>query len=104
MKDRSPFAFAGLWDNWHSKDGSEIRSCTIITTEPNELLEEIHNRMPVILSPDGYAVWLQEGENDPELLKSLLHPYPSDEMAAFSVSTQVNSPQNDTPEVILPVE
>ena len=104
MKDRSPFAFAGLWDNWHSKDGSEIRSCTIITTQPNELVEKIHNRMPVILSPDGYAEWLHEGEHDPNLLKSLLRPYPSEQMAAFPVSRQVNSPQNDIPEVILPIE
>jgi putative SOS response-associated peptidase YedK len=104
MKDRSPFAFAGLWDNWHSKDGSEIRSCTIITTEPNELVEQIHNRMPAILSPSGYTDWLQMGENDPNLLTSLLQPYPSEEMAAFPVSKQVNSPQNDTPEVILPIE
>ncbi len=104
MKDRSPFAFAGLWDNWHSDDGSEIRSCAIITTQPNELVEKIHNRMPVILPKDGYTDWIKEGENDPEVLKSLLQPYPGDEMAAFPVSTQVNSPQNDTPEVILPVD
>ena len=104
MKDRSPFAFAGLWDNWNSKDGSEIRSCTIITTQPNELLEQIHNRMPVILPPSGYGAWLKEGENDLDLLHSLLNPYPSEEMAAFPVSKQVNSPQNDTPEVILPTE
>ncbi len=104
MKDRSPFAFAGLWDNWHSDDGSEIRSCAIITTQPNELVEKIHNRMPVILPKDGYTDWIKEGENEPEVLKSLLRPYPGDEMAAFPVSTQVNSPQNDTPEVILPVD
>lgn len=104
LKDRAPFAFAGLWDSWNSKDGSEIKSCTIITTQPNELVEQIHNRMPVILSPEGYAAWIQEGENDPELLKSLLHPYPSEEMAAYPVSTKVNSPQNDTPEVIISVE
>ena len=104
MKNRSPFAFAGLWDNWNSKDGSEIRSCTIITTQPNELLEQIHNRMPVILPPSGYEAWLKEGENDPDLLHSLLNPYPSEEMAAFPVSKQVNSPQNDFPEVILPAK
>jgi putative SOS response-associated peptidase YedK len=104
MKDRSPFAFAGLWDNWQSKDGSEIKSCTIITTQPNEFLEQIHNRMPVILPQDAYADWIKEGENDPELLKSLLQPFPSEMMAAFPVSTKVNSPQNDIPEVVIPVE
>ncbi len=104
MKNKTPFAFAGLWDDWHSDDGSEIRSCTIITTQPNTLVEKIHNRMPVILSRDVYAEWLKEGENDPALLKSFLRPYPSAEMEAFPVSRNVNSPQNDTPQLIIPIE
>ena len=104
MKDSQPFAFAGLWDIWHSKDGSEIRTCTIITTEPNQLLQEIHNRMPVILPPDTFSAWLQEGENEPNLLQSFLKPYPGEMMAAFPVSRTVNSPQNDSPECIVPVK
>lgn len=104
MKDGKPFAFAGLWDIWHSEDGSEIRSFTIITTEPNQLLQDIHNRMPVILSPETYRPWLQEGENDPNLLRSFLKPYPSEEMEAFPVSRAVNSPQNDSAECVLPIE
>jgi len=102
MKNKKPFAFAGLWDTWHSSDGSEIRTFTIITTEPNILVEEIHNRMPVILPKIAYSDWLQEGENDLSLLKSFLHPYPAEEMEAYPVSRYVNSPQNDSPECIIP--
>ena len=104
MKNHKPFAFAGLWDNWHSSDGSEIRTFTIITTEPNTLVKEIHNRMPVILSQNVYSDWLQEGENDPSLLKSFLQPYPAEEMEAYPVSRYVNSPQNDSPECIIPTD
>ncbi len=104
MKNHKPFAFAGLWDNWHSSDGSEIRTCTIITTEPNTLVKEIHNRMPVILSQNVYSDWLQEGENDPSLLKSFLQPYPAEELEAYPVSRFVNSPHNDSPECIIPSE
>ena len=64
MKDRKPFAFAGLWDSWNSPDGSLIRSCTIITTEPNELVSIVHNRMPVILHPRDYGKWLDPIASD----------------------------------------
>jgi len=104
MKNQEPFAFAGLWDIWNSSDGSEIRTFTIITTEPNQLVEKIHNRMPVILPHNAYSEWLQEGENDPSLLNSFLHPYPAEEMEAYPVSRYVNSPQNDSPECIIPTE
>jgi putative SOS response-associated peptidase YedK len=104
MKDNKPFAFAGLWDSWHSKDGSEIKSCTIITTEPNSLIANIHSRMPVILPPDTYSEWLHEGEYDQGLLNSFLQPYPSDNLEAYPVSRHVNSPQNDSPECIIPTQ
>ena len=65
MKDRAPFAFAGLWDEWHSPDGSSIRSCTIITTEPNALMAGIHDRMPVILNQRDYATWLDASPQTP---------------------------------------
>ena len=104
LKNKAPFAFAGLWDIWHSDDGSEIRTFTIITTEPNTLIMEIHNRMPVILPQNTYGDWLKEGENEPDLLKSFLRPYPSEEMEAFPVSSHVTSPQNDPPDCIIPVE
>ena len=98
-----PFAFAGLWDNWQSPDGSNILSCTIITTQPNELMQSIHNRMPVILPPSAYAQWLQPGEADTAALLPLLAPYPAGEMLAYPVSTLVNSPANELADCIKPV-
>lgn len=103
LKDNRPFAFAGLWELWNSPDGSEIRSCTIITTQPNSLLEPIHNRMPVILPPDAYTQWLTPEEQQPAQLNSLLVPYPADEMDAFPVSKMVNSPEYDAPDLVKPV-
>ena len=101
LKSEQPFAFAGLWDVWEN-DGKKLRTFTIITTEPNELMEPIHNRMPVILAEKDEAKWL-----DPELtgvkdLLPLLQSYPSDEMECFRVSTIVNSPKNDVPECLFP--
>ena len=98
-----PFAFAGLWDEWLAPDGSEVRSCTIITTEPNALMATIHNRMPVILPPSAYAQWLDPAAQRPEALQKLLTQYPAEEMTAHSVSTQVNSPANNEPELIVPI-
>lgn len=97
-----PFAFAGLWDEWHSPDGSSIRSCTIITTEPNSLMSRLHNRMPVILPPEAYQEWLDPAPRQPAELNPLLTQHPAGEMAAHPVSTLVNSPANDRPECILP--
>lgn len=98
-----PFAFAGLWENWNSPDGSQILSATIITTAPNALLQNIHNRMPVILQEDAIPVWLEPGEVDPARLQTFLRPYPAEEMTAFPVSRQVNSPGNESPELVMPV-
>ncbi|HTX90749.1 MAG TPA: SOS response-associated peptidase [Anaerolineales bacterium] len=102
LKSGRPFAFAGLWDRWQSPDGSEILSATIITTEPNELMSSIHNRMPVILSKDAYAQWLDPAPQPTSRFENLLGPYPAAEMEAFPVSTLVNSPANDRPETIQP--
>ena len=102
LKLGAPFAFAGLWEHWQSADGSEVRSATIITTEPNELMASIHNRMPVILKPDTYAQWLDSAPQSPNRLNNLLVPYPSGEMEAYPVSTLVNSPGNDRAECVLP--
>ncbi|MDD5467477.1 MAG: SOS response-associated peptidase [Anaerolineales bacterium] len=102
MVDGKPFAFAGLWDTWFSPDGSEVRSCTIITTEPNELVRPIHNRMPVILPPSAYREWLTPGEGNITALQAMLKPYPASEMVAYPVSRLVNDPKSDRPEVILP--
>jgi putative SOS response-associated peptidase YedK len=98
-----PFAFAGLWERWDSADGSTILSCTIITTQPNALMEPIHNRMPVILPEAAYQQWLDPGEPDVRQLTALLEPYPASEMAAYPVSTLVNSPDNDQPALITPL-
>jgi putative SOS response-associated peptidase YedK len=103
LKSRRPFAFAGLWDEWHAPDGSLIRSATIITTTPNELMARLHDRMPVILPPAAYAQWLDPAPQTPERLLPYLQPFPADEMSAYPVSTQVNSPGNDHPELIQPV-
>ena len=104
MKNKMPFAFAGLWDNWHSDDGSEIRTFTIITTEPNTLIKEIHNRMPVILPPSSYEQWLEPGEIDSQNLNPLLQPYDANQMTAFPVSTLVNNPRHDSPQNIKPLQ
>ena len=102
MKDRKPFAFAGLWDEWHSPDGSQIKSCTIITTDPNELMSTLHNRMPVILNRTDYAEWLDAAPQTPDKLQPLIKPFPAERMSAYPVSMLVNSPQNDRPELIQP--
>ena len=103
LESRSPFAFAGLWEFWQSPDGSKVLSCTIITTQPNSLVERIHNRMPVILPPAAYEQWLASEEQDPSQLAPLLRPYPAEEMVAYPVSRLVNSPQNDVPECVRPL-
>jgi putative SOS response-associated peptidase YedK len=103
MSNDSPFAFAGLWENWEAPDGSTIKSCTIITTEPNQLVQKYHNRMPVILEPELYQTWLTAGEMNAAKLQSLLRPYTSQDMTVYLVSKTVNNPANDSPECILPL-
>lgn len=104
LTDHQPFAFAGLWEAWKSPDGNEIRSCTIITTQPNSLMQSIHNRMPVILPPEAYSEWLSNEDRQPAQLDKLLVPYSSSEMIAYPVSRMVNSPDNDSPTVIMPIQ
>ncbi len=103
LKSGAPFAFAGLWDHWQSPEGSEVKSATIITTEPNEIMATLHNRMPVILSSNTYAQWLDPAPQSANRLQNLLVPFPSEEMEAYQVSTLVNSPGNDQAECIVPV-
>jgi len=103
LKDKQVFAFAGLWEVWHSPEGDEIRSATILTTEPNDFMATIHNRMPVILRRGDYATWLAPDEQKPDDLEPLLRPFAADQMAAYPVSRFVNSPANDTPETIEPL-
>lgn len=96
------FAFAGLWEHWRGKDGSEIETCTLLTTEPNELMAPIHDRMPVILNSDSYELWLDANQKK-DAIQKLFDPFPSDKMEAYPISTFVNSPQNDSPRCIEPV-
>jgi putative SOS response-associated peptidase YedK len=100
LKNGLPFAFAGLWDEWHSSDGSNVKTCAIITTNPNTLVASIHNRMPVILHKDSFSDWLDPSPRLSSSLQDLLIPYPEDEMVASSVSSYVNKPTNDGPECI----
>jgi putative SOS response-associated peptidase YedK len=103
LVDGTPFAFGGLWEIWNSPDGSAIHSCTIITTEPNDLVATVHDRMPFILTEAAIPEWLETGEGDPKSLVKLIKSYPASEMQAYPVSTLVNSPENDVPAVINPV-
>jgi len=102
MKDRKPFAFAGIWETW-SKGTTPLTSCTIITTEPNDVTKDIHDRMPVILSPDAYETWLNPTYQPICDLKELLKPYPAEKMEKYEVSTLVNSAKNDSPALLKPL-
>ena len=97
------FAFAGLWETWKQPDDSWLLTCAIITTPANEFMKSIHDRMPVILPRESEASWLDPEEQDTAMLSELLLPYDSDRMEAYEVSTLVNSPRNNFPEVIEPV-
>ena len=103
IASREPFAFAGLWDTWCDPNGEIVRSCTIITTEANELLRPIHNRMPVILPREMESFWLDHDVDDPFVLSNVLVPYPAESMDAFEVGPLVNRVANDRPEVALPL-
>ncbi len=104
LKSGEPFVIAGLWSCWVSPDGKELRTFTIITTQPNDLMRPIHDRMPVILMEDAEKSWLDLGKTEAKDLLPLLIPCPSDRFEAYAVSTLVNSPANDTPECITPVD
>lgn len=103
LKSKAVFAFAGLWETWKSPKGEEINSATIITTEPNALVGQYHSRIPVILPEEEYKNWLTPGTKSPDELHSLLKPYPEVEMDCFPVSPLVNSPKNDSPEIVIPL-
>lgn len=103
LKSHRPFAFAGLWEQWKPTEGEPLETCTILTTEPNELLAPIHNRMPVILAPTAYDQWLNPTFQRAESLKALLRPYSSEELTAYPVSTLVNNPRNDVRQCLEPV-
>lgn len=103
LKNGEPFTFAGLWSHWNNPKGGEVRSCTIITCEPNKLMEVIHNRMPVILDEKARETWLDSKNIDSEALAHLLKPYPASEMESYPVSKIVNSPATDDEECMRPI-
>ena len=101
MKDGQPFAFAGLWERWE-RGGEPIDTCTILTTEANELVRPVHERMPAILAPEDYAQWLDPKVKQPELVQPLLHPYRDSAMTAYPVRPVVNNPRNESPQCTEP--
>lgn len=98
-KDDTPLVLAGLWDHWEGENGETMDSCTIIVTEANDLMRPVHDRMPVILSPDFWETWLDTDTDTPTLL-SLLTPYERSDIEGYAVSKQVNNVRHDAPELI----
>lgn len=103
LKDRRPFAFAGLWASWRPAEGESVHSCSVITTDANALVGRLHDRMPVILPREARALWLDHATS-PEVLRDLLRPYPAEEMESFAVSPVVNSPAHEGPDCLTPVQ
>ena len=111
LKSGDPFAFAGLYAHWEPKEESgssdetqgPIDSCTILTIDANELVAQVHHRMPVILHPEDYDLWLDRKVGDRDRLQPLLRPYEPSEMLAYPVPKRVNSPANDDPSVLEPI-
>jgi putative SOS response-associated peptidase YedK len=95
MKDDSLFAFAGIWEQWKSPEGTVLETCAILTTTPNELVADVHDRMPVILPPTQYELWLSAEPERVAQLQNLLVPFAADAMKRYPVSSMVNSPKND---------
>jgi putative SOS response-associated peptidase YedK len=103
MKDGRPFGMAGLWERWE-KGEEPVESCAILTTGANELMEPIHERMPVILSPKQFDLWLDPKCQDSGKLAGLMQPYQAKDMLAYAVSIRVNNPKNDTADCIEPMK
>jgi putative SOS response-associated peptidase YedK len=104
MPNGRSFGFAGLWDRWKSPEGEILETCTILTTEANELVRKVHDRMPVILHPEDYDLWLEDDLRKTELVKELLRPFPATEMTSYSVRPLVNSPRVEGAELIEPLK
>ena len=103
LSNSSIMGFAGLWEKWIAEDGSELETCCILTTGANEIMKPIHDRMPVILQPDNYNLWLNRNMHGPHELERLYQPFPADLMVAYSVPDLVNNPRFDSPSCIVQV-
>jgi putative SOS response-associated peptidase YedK len=101
-RDGSPLAFAGLWEVWRDAEDEVLRTCVIITTEPNKLLAPIHDRMPVVLPPKAWDAWLDPANDDVKALQKLLVPAPAKDFEAYEITTRVNNVRNEGPELIRP--
>ena len=99
LKSGEPYALAGLWERWQPKEGAELQTFTILTTDPNQLMEPIHNRMPVILEPGDYDRWLDPGDPTRPPV-DLLRPFPAEKMVAWPVSARVGNVRNNDPELL----
>ncbi len=104
MNDGAPFALAGLWERWEGPDGSVIESCTTLTTDPNSVVAQVHDRMPVILPAEAYGLWLDPRMTDPQRVMGLLGPYPAEAMQVHPVSPKVNAASAEGPDCVVPVD
>ena len=103
LKNNELFAMAGLWESWKSPSGELVHTCTILTTEPNDLMSTIHDRMPVILKKEDEQTWLNPAIKTIDELKPFLIPLENGLLEAYEVSDKVNSPKNNEPELIVKV-
>lgn len=103
MADHSPMCLAGLWEMWKAPDGNELETFTILTTAANRVVTPIHDRMPVILHPDSFSLWLSHNMHDPQLLQPFYQPYPAQQLTAYKVPDLVNNPRFDSPACIAQV-
>ena len=103
LSDKSPMALAGIWEHWKSPDGTPLETFSILTTAANKLISNLHERMPVILMPDAYGLWLDRNLQDPQHLEHLYVPFPDELMTYYEVPTLVNNPRFDSPACIVHV-
>jgi len=104
VREGELFAFAGLWDGWKDSNGKWLKTCSILTTTPNDVTSVVHDRMPVILDPDCYDLWLDAGVRDVAAVSALLKPYDGSQMRCYPVSSRVNHVGNDDEECSRPVQ
>lgn len=104
MRDGSQLALAGIWDYWKTQEGGVLETCSILTTAANSLIAALHERMPVILHPTEFNLWLDRSMNKPEKLQRLYQPYPSELLQEWEVSELINKPSIETPEAIVPLQ